>query len=212
MTRGSCGDIMVRAERGIRAPRPALTTGTMLEASHVMAAHHPTISGVAFKDAAGFPGYCVGDDGSVWSSRRGAWFRMKLRPHYKTGHLLVNLAHADATNGKAYRFVHTMVLDTFVGPCPPGMECRHLDGCPENNRLANLCWGTPAENVADQIRHGTIARGSRNGSAKLGEAQVFRIRRQLEAGVARKEICRRFGISKTNLYYIGTHKYWGHVK
>src|SRR5262249_43840339 len=26
--------------------------------------------------------------------------------------------------------VHALVLLAFVGPCPPGMECRHLDGNP----------------------------------------------------------------------------------
>lgn len=50
--------------------------------------------------------------------------------------------------------VHRAVLTAFVGPCPPGMECRHLDGNAANNHLSNLVWGTPAENRQDIIRHG----------------------------------------------------------
>lgn len=48
------------------------------------------------------------------------------------------------------------VLETFVGPCPEGMECCHF---PErdrsNNRLDNLRWDTHHENVLDAVRHGT---------------------------------------------------------
>lgn len=42
--------------------------------------------------------------------------------------------------------VHRLILETFVGPCPPDMECRHLDGNPSNNKLENLKWGTAHEN------------------------------------------------------------------
>lgn len=52
------------------------------------------------------------------------------------------------------RTVHSLVAETFHGPCPPGMEVRHLDGDPGNNRASNLVWGTRVENMADVIRHG----------------------------------------------------------
>jgi hypothetical protein len=55
---------------------------------------------------------------------------------------------------KNYR-VHCAVLEAFVGPCPPGKECRHLDGNGQNNKLQNLKWGTRLENVQDSIKHGT---------------------------------------------------------
>jgi len=52
-------------------------------------------------------------------------------------------------------FVHRVVLLAFVGPCPDGMQVRHLDGNPNNNALVNLAYGTPSENVYDTVRHGT---------------------------------------------------------
>jgi hypothetical protein len=52
--------------------------------------------------------------------------------------------------------VHVLVLNAFVGPCPLGMETRHLNGKPYDNRLSNLCWGTPVENAADAIRHAAL--------------------------------------------------------
>jgi hypothetical protein len=50
--------------------------------------------------------------------------------------------------------LHRLVLLAFVGPCPEGKECRHLDGNRQNNRLTNLCWGTRSENAQDRVRHG----------------------------------------------------------
>lgn len=63
--------------------------------------------------------------------------------------------------------VHKVVMEAFVGPCPEGMEVRHLDGNPDNNCWApgneeetvaaggNLIYGTHAENIRDKKRHGT---------------------------------------------------------
>ena len=70
------------------------------------------------------------------------------------GHLGVHLSR----NGeKACKFVHRLVLEAFVGPCPAGMVCRHFpDRNPANNRLENLQWGTPLENEADKLVHGTM--------------------------------------------------------
>jgi hypothetical protein len=53
------------------------------------------------------------------------------------------------------RLVHLLVLETFVGPCPDGLEARHRSGDATDNRLANLVWGTHSENQLDQVRHGT---------------------------------------------------------
>jgi len=59
-------------------------------------------------------------------------------------------------NIKASPYVHNLVLSTFIGPCPKGMECRHFpDRDPSNNRLDNLSWGTPVENAIDRVWHGT---------------------------------------------------------
>ena len=54
--------------------------------------------------------------------------------------------------------VHQLVLLTFRGKCPQGYESRHLNGDKLDNRLINLRWGTPQENHADRILHGTSGR------------------------------------------------------
>jgi hypothetical protein len=49
---------------------------------------------------------------------------------------------------------HQLVLEAFVGPCPPGHEGCHYDDDSTNNRLSNLRWGTSSENSHDLVRNG----------------------------------------------------------
>jgi hypothetical protein len=74
-----------------------------------------------------------------------------LKPGRTTkGALFVNLS-----NGRVYnRRVHQLVLEAFVGPCPPGMEGCHWDDNKENNDLANLRWDTHSANELDKVRNG----------------------------------------------------------
>jgi HNH endonuclease len=116
-----------------------------------MSIPYPTTD-VECREIIQFPSYCFGADGSVWSWRKTSCRWKQLRPYRsKTGYLSVTLWTNRVPTRK---FVHRLVLEAFVGPCPTGLECRHLDGDPSNNRLDNLRWGTRLENVADTIRHG----------------------------------------------------------
>lgn len=73
-------------------------------------------------------------------------------PASKYGHLRVVLCR----NGETYPIqVHQLVMLAFVGPCPPGLEVRHLDSNPRNNALTNLVYGTRAENARDRVLNGT---------------------------------------------------------
>lgn len=51
-------------------------------------------------------------------------------------------------------FAHELVMLAFAGPKPDGQEVRHLNGDPQDNRLANLAYGTRQENADDKVRHG----------------------------------------------------------
>jgi hypothetical protein len=81
----------------------------------------------------------------------------------KTGHLYVNLK---VNNSTVTRSVHTLVLETFIGPCPPGLECCHNDGNPQNNRVSNLRWDTRVNNIQDMLDHGTHSQASKNRCAQ----------------------------------------------
>lgn len=47
-----------------------------------------------------------------------------------------------------------LVLQVFVGPCPPHREACHRDDNPSNDVLGNLYWGTRTDNMHDQVRNG----------------------------------------------------------
>lgn len=66
---------------------------------------------------------------------------------------------------------HHVILMTFFGPKPDGLECRHLDGDPSNNRIDNLKYGTRAENVQDAIRHGTFHTECKNNGSGITHEQ-----------------------------------------
>lgn len=53
-------------------------------------------------------------------------------------------------------YVHDLVLTTFIGPRPVGQQARHGPKGSLNNWLTNLSYGTPAENMLDKLRDGTL--------------------------------------------------------
>jgi len=55
------------------------------------------------------------------------------------------------------RTLHTIVAEAFLGSRPEGQVVRHLNGDCTDNRVENLAYGTPSENVFDAVRHGTHA-------------------------------------------------------
>lgn len=109
--------------------------------------------------------------------------------------------------------VHRLVLETFVGPCPQGKECRHIDGNPQNNRLKNLRWGTRSENKQDSMKHGTHYQpdnsGEKCGTSKLTKTDVIKIRDLLrENNTTIGQIAKLFRISKSTIYKIKQNKRW----
>lgn len=69
----------------------------------------------------------------------------------KSGHLRVNLMR----NGKPHtQRVHRLVLMTFCGHPPEGMEACHWNDIGSDNRLENLRWGTRSDNTYDKVRNG----------------------------------------------------------
>lgn len=176
-----------------------------------------------WRDVPGFPGYQVSDLGRVRSCRRTigwgdggvgvaspelGWRLLKPRPLGRHGHLIVSLQRDAATRS---RQVHRLVLEAFVGPCPEGMETRHLDGHAGNNHLANLRWGTPLENAEDKQRHGTVQRGEQQPQAKLTATGVSEIRRRWQSGESISSIARSATLARSTVSSIVRRQKWRHV-
>jgi len=169
-----------------------------------------------FLPIADFPGYEVGDDGTIISTIGLARFYRKGRRSMEGGTCGGDGKHRHVTlwrNGRGYsRSVHTIVLETFGGSRPERMQCRHLNGDAADNRLENLAWGTARENSDDARRHGTLPRGERHGCAKITEKDVVEIRRRAIAGEKQMDLGRSFGITQAAVSLIVRREHWGHVE
>lgn len=125
------------------------------------------------------------------------------------GYLRVCLSVAQR---KRHHQVHRLVLLAFRGPCPEGMQACHFpDRDPENSRLSNLRWDTPAGNYNDKKKHGTAPIGERNRWAKFSTADVQRVFELRATGLLQREISSATGISQTHVSRILRGKNWQHA-
>lgn len=109
---------------------------------------------------------------------------------------------------KCRDFVHRLVLEGFVGEPPAGAYALHGDNDPKNNGIENLRWGTPTENCADKIIHGTQPTGERIPWHKLKEEQVVEIRFRRADGELLSSIAFDYGVSEVYVWHICTGQKW----
>jgi hypothetical protein len=183
----------------------------------------PRQEGVEFRNVPGFPGYCVGSDGAVWSFLRrgprggpgigGCRFLDAGRPMRRHYGRYVEVSLRLPGDQKFRLAVHRLVLEAFVGPCPDGMEACHIDGDSWNNSLSNLRWDTPLANARDRKRHGSHCCGERAPNHKLTATDVREIRRLTADGrTALLAVARRFGVSKDHVERIRDRTVWRHLE
>lgn len=175
-----------------------------------------------YKRLPGHPGHRVGDDGSVWTNwefiRKGTgggvwtdgrpWRRLKV--HYrKRGYAYVNLSGPGT--GWRSEHVHVLVLRSFVGPRPKGMEILHGPGGKYDNRLSNLRYGTPKENKVDMYRDGTVRLGTDNASSKMTEEVVRQSRSRFKQGHSITRLAKETGVTMETMRRAVRKITWRHV-
>ena len=108
----------------------------------------------------------------------------------RAGHVSVHL-------GKYSRGipVHQLVMLAFHGYPPPGMEARHLNGNPKDNRPENLKYGTHSENMLDMYRDG-------KGHIALTPEAVQQIRFGLASGWSVYDLACMYGVSVSCIRHI----------
>lgn len=170
---------------------------------------------VIYKEIPGFNGcYRAGDDGSVWTCKvpiayrtwgAGPVWRL-LSPMDKSGYLWVALSN----NGKVFnRSVASIILETFVGPRPDGYDACHFpDHTTSNNSLANLRWGSKADNMDDKNKLGHQRRDASHPNTKLTKEQVIQIREAVASGERQRDVAARFCISPISINLAVTGRTW----
>ena len=145
------------------------------------------------KPVKGFKGYRIDSDGHVESRRafsglgrgkgsisvQSSEWKPKKAVQRPSGYMEVGLQK----NGKSRTCrLDRLVLETFVGPCPPKGGAEHMDGDLTNNRLDNLRWAP-----------------RKNHRMKITDEQVFEMRCRAAAGQAFGSLATRFAISRSTV-------------
>lgn len=142
------------------------------------------------------PRYLVYRDGRIYSTisnkflkpQRCSSGRFQIRP---------------AIDGRLVH-VHRVVLESFVGPCPDGMEACHNNCDYSDNRLDNLRWDTKSENMRDEKWAGK--------SGKLSPHDVLAIRARCAAGEHHTAIAEDFGVHRNYISLVHTRHRHADIK
>ncbi len=146
--------------------------------------------------------YAITKDGLVWSKIN----KRFLNPaNNGNGYLRTYL-------GRGLRkYVHELVLETYVGNKPKGTLARHVDGNQQNNNVSNLVWGTQQENMDDMKKH-CIEKGKRAGNSKITPDDVLTIRQMCNAGIPQKIISNLYNVWQSCISKINLRISWAWVQ
>lgn len=161
------------------------------------------------KPIPGWPEYQINEAGQITrvvpacGTRIG---RPLLWQRLPSGYAKVSLCR----NSKRHEYlVHRLVVETFIGQIPDGMDVCHNDGNKQNNHVSNLRIGTRRENMADTVRHGTSNRGERCGTNKYPATFIADLKRALLSGAHVPALNRKTGVPRSTLYGIRSGAIWG---
>jgi hypothetical protein len=109
-----------------------------------------------------------------------------------------NVHLVDEGGSRTYH-VGKLVAEAFVGACPEGRECSHLDDNSLNDRADNLAWETKKEN--DARRSGVGFRNFRKST--IGEMKWL-----LSMGVKSCQIAIHYGVRQSYFSQMKKKEYW----
>lgn len=169
-----------------------------------MSPNHPTVQ---LDPIPSLPGYLACRLGIIYTEKNGRNGLKPPRPlahrQDKDGYLIVRVS----VNGKYSNLkVHRLILETYVGSCPEGMECLHGPGGRPDNSIGNLHWGTKQENINDRGRDGNTVCGSKHKLSRLNESDIPIIRNMRPCDAARE-----FKITRQQASKIKRRLQWNHI-
>lgn len=141
----------------------------------------------------------------VRSSRRG--HVMSQNPDSKTGYVRVSLRINRKINRQQ---VHRLVAAEFLDGFAENRQINHKNGIKSDNKVSNLEWVTPRENVTHAWKNGFCKpnSGSSHGMSKLSEREVGSVLVLLANDVPEFVIAKAFDVSVGNISSIKRGKTW----
>jgi len=160
--------------------------------------------------------YFVSDLGRVKSFKQDKVDGKILEPEVdKDGYYRVALYK----NRKRFkRFVHVLVLETFIGK-NNNYQCNHKNGIKSCNNLKNLKWITNSENIKHAFNIGLKSQiGELNNKSKFKNGEVWLIKKILNSDyykfgkITNEFIGKMFNVKGNTVSRIKTGKRWSHIK
>lgn len=149
--------------------------------------------------------YLVDTKGVVYVKKVNG-YKIRKSSKNKNGYMVVTLR---LMNGKTKtNYIHKIVLETFVGPCPDGKQARHFpDRNRSNNNLNNLSWATPKENQKDRVAHKTTSIGDKHPNHKIKDADIPKIVKLRKTGkYTLIELAGMFNVHRNTIVYCIKHR------
>jgi len=104
------------------------------------------------------------------------------------------------------KYLHRLVAESFIGPCPPDYHVHHINGNKQDNSLSNLAYIAPPD-------HSSIhSAGELNTFCKLDAKSVARIREQYAAGRTWTDLASEYNVSYHTIRLITRRETWRHTK
>lgn len=155
------------------------------------------------------PTYAIDKFGNVMNISK----RMIMKPFLTmNGYYRINLISPELRARKF--FIHRLVADTFIqnNDVTNKTQINHINGIKTDNRVENLQWVTPSENINHAVKLGlfNVPKGENNGMSKLTEQDVKNIRHLYQYKTI-KELSIKYNVSTAAIRKILNKKRWKHV-
>jgi len=123
----------------------------------------------------------------------------------KNGYVLVSFGR------RKREYLHRLMLEVFVGPCPIGKVACHRNDIRQDNRLENLYWGTPTQNIHDRRKNSHLNEGEHHGMSKLTDEQVKYII-SMKGKKTQAKLAQELGVHPNTVFYIQKGYAWKHIR
>lgn len=170
-----------------------------------------------WKQIQGYPKYMVSDYGRVKSFVHKDEKILTPRigkKHLKSVRHLPYLYVALYNNGKPKGFLlHRLVAIHFIPNTYNLPQVNHIDNNVSNNKIDNLEWVTPSQNVLHSIINfgRKERRGVDNNKSKFKELEILEIRRIYPIVKSQRRIAKMFGVTQSAIKQIVNIKSWNHI-
>jgi hypothetical protein len=121
-----------------------------------------------WKSVVGSDGYYLVSSFGEIKNKYGHTMRISID---KKGYATINLSKATGVS----RYVHRVVAQNFIPNPENKLQVNHKDGNKKNNKISNLEWATPKENIDHSYGLITARIGQRHSQAYLTDAQARQI-------------------------------------